>query len=101
MRRWPYILVVDEPGSPEDHWAVNPQLVVVSVTPFGCTGPWISRPATEFTLQAAAGSTGHRGAPEREPLAAGGVIGEWVAGTYAAFGAIAALRSAGTSSGVR
>ncbi|HMC67635.1 MAG TPA: CoA transferase, partial [Mycobacteriales bacterium] len=26
--------------------------VVVTITPFGCDGPWVGRAATEFTLQA-------------------------------------------------
>lgn len=87
------MLVVDGPIAPEELWTSNPRLVVVSITPFGCDGPWTDRPATEFTLQAAAGSTGHRGLPEREPLSAGGRLGEWITGTYAALGAIAALRT--------
>jgi crotonobetainyl-CoA:carnitine CoA-transferase CaiB-like acyl-CoA transferase len=74
--------------------AHNPALVVVSITPFGQGGPWRDRPATEFTLQAWCGSTGSRGEPERPPVAAGGRIGEWVAGTYAAVGAVAAWRTA-------
>src|SRR5260370_34415927 len=55
------VLVVDGPIAPEELWRRNPRLVVVSITPFGSDGPWANRPATEFTLQAAAGSTGHRG----------------------------------------
>ncbi len=72
----------------------RPQLVVVTISPFGSTGPWADRPATEFTLQAACGSTGGRGLPTGPPLAAGGRLGEWLAGTYAAVGALAALREA-------
>ena len=53
-----------------------------------------AHPSTEFTLQAACGSTGQRGLPEQPPLAAGGRIGEWVTGTYAALGAMAAYREA-------
>ena len=75
-------------------WLANPALVVVTITPFGCDGPWVERPSTEFTLQAACGSTGQRGLPEQPPLAAGGRIGEWVTGTYAALGAVAAYREA-------
>src|SRR5690606_25620912 len=45
----------------------HPHLVVVSITPFGRTGPWAGRPATEFTLQAACGSTGSRGVAGRPP----------------------------------
>src|SRR2546421_8683593 len=74
---------------------VTPSQVVVCITPFGLDGPWTGRPATEFTLQAAAGSTGHRGLPEHEPLAAGGRLGEWLTGTYAAVAAIAALLRVG------
>ncbi|MEX2254842.1 MAG: CoA transferase [Acidimicrobiia bacterium] len=72
----------------------NPALVVVSITPFGQSGPWRDRAATEFTLQAWCGSTGSRGEPERPPVAAGGRIGEWVAGTYAAVAAVAARGAA-------
>ena len=88
------MLVADEPVDLPAAWAENPALVVVTITPFGCEGPWAGRPATEFTLQAACGSTATRGLPENPPLAAGGRLGEWLAGTYAAVGAVAALRSA-------
>jgi crotonobetainyl-CoA:carnitine CoA-transferase CaiB-like acyl-CoA transferase len=88
------VLVADEPLDVKAEWAHNPALVVVTVTPFGCDGPWADRPATEFTLQAACGSTATRGLPEQPPLAAGGRLGDWLAGTYAAIGATAALRSA-------
>jgi crotonobetainyl-CoA:carnitine CoA-transferase CaiB-like acyl-CoA transferase len=72
----------------------NHAAVIVTITPFGCQGPWVGRPWTEFTLQAACGSTGQRGLPERPPLAAGGRIGEWAAGTFAAVAALAAHREA-------
>ena len=71
--------------------ARHPALVVVTISPFGFDGPWAGRPATEFTLQAWSGSTGSRGLPDREPLAAGGRLGEWLTGTYAAVGTLAAL----------
>ena len=32
--------------------AGHPSVVVVSITPYGTTGPWADRRATEFTLQA-------------------------------------------------
>ena len=68
--------------------------VVVSITPFGCDGPWVGRACTEFTLQAWAGATGSRGYPESPPIAVGGRLGEWATGTYAGMAAIAALRAA-------
>ena len=70
--------------------AQTPRQVVVTITAYGTTGPWATRPATEFTMQAEAGSTGGRGLPEDPPLAAGGRVGEWVAGAYAAVGALGA-----------
>ena len=78
----------------------NRALSLVSVTPWGTGGPWAGRPASEFTLQAATGSTDHRGLDSRGPVAAGGRIGEWVAGTYAALGGLLAWLSArGTGRG--
>ncbi len=74
--------------------AQNPALSLVSISPWGGTGPWAERPATEFTLQAATGSTAHRGLRDREPVAAGGRIGEWIAGGFAAVGALFAWLSA-------
>lgn len=72
----------------------RPDLVVVSISPFGRGGPWERRPATEFTLQAACGSTGSRGTADRPPVYAGGRLGEWIAGSYAAVAALAARRRA-------
>ena len=87
------LLVTDGPIDVEQVWDANPGLVVVTITPFGADGPWSGRPATEFTLQACAGSTGHRGgpSPSRWPRAAG-----WASGSRAPTpqGALAALRSA-------
>ncbi|MCU1457021.1 MAG: L-carnitine dehydratase/bile acid-inducible protein [Actinomycetia bacterium] len=93
------IVVADAGFDVDAARARNPALVVVSITPFGLSGPWVGRPATEFTMQASCGSTGGRGLPDRPPLAAGGGIGEWQAGSYAAVGALAAWMGA-RSSGV-
>lgn len=65
-------------------------LVIVTLSPFGLTGPYRSRPATEFTLQAESGTLGLRARPDQPPLQAGGRIFEWVLGSYAAVGALAA-----------
>ena len=74
--------------------ANNPTLSVVSISPWGGTGPWADRPATEFTLQAAMGSIAYRGLPDGVPVAAAGRLGEWLAGIYAAVGALSAWLSA-------
>ncbi|HUE07773.1 MAG TPA: CoA transferase [Acidimicrobiales bacterium] len=89
-----HVLICNEPPTDDEVDRARPDLVVVTITPFGRSGPWVGRPWTEFTLQAACGSTGNRGLPERPPLSAGGRIGEWVAGTYAALAALAAGREA-------
>ncbi len=74
--------------------ARRPALSLVSISPWGGTGPWADRPCTEFTLQAATGSSGSRGLHDRTPVAAGGRLGEWIAGSFAAVGAIGAWLSA-------
>jgi crotonobetainyl-CoA:carnitine CoA-transferase CaiB-like acyl-CoA transferase len=78
----------------EDLQRENPRLSVVSISPWGLEGPDANRPATEFTLQAATGSIDYRGLPGRKPVAAGGRIGEWAAGSFAAPAAISAALSA-------
>src|SRR5262249_42919635 len=70
--------------------ARNDAASLVSISWFGRSGPWADRVATEFTLQAWAGSTASRGTRERPPLAAGGRLGEWLGAGYAAIGALAA-----------
>ena len=72
----------------------NPGLCLVSITPFGQSGPWRDRSNTEFTLQAAVGSIGYRGLPGRKPVAAGGRLGEWAVGIFAAVGGLCAWLSA-------
>ena len=72
----------------------HPSLVVLSLTPYGLTGPWADRKATEFTLQAESGSLGIRGRMGREPYQAGGRLTEWAAGTYGAVAALAAVLGA-------
>jgi crotonobetainyl-CoA:carnitine CoA-transferase CaiB-like acyl-CoA transferase len=69
-------------------------LVVLSITPFGRSGPYAQRPATEFTVQAESGSLATRGLPDRPPFAAGGRIGDYVGGTFAAVAALAAVQRA-------
>jgi crotonobetainyl-CoA:carnitine CoA-transferase CaiB-like acyl-CoA transferase len=72
----------------------HPRAVLLSITPWGHSGPWRHRPATEFILQAESGSLSGRGLLEQPPVMAGGRITEWVAGTYAAVAALAAAREA-------
>jgi crotonobetainyl-CoA:carnitine CoA-transferase CaiB-like acyl-CoA transferase len=73
-----------------------PHLIVTTITPFGLDSPWRDRPATELTLQAWSGGVVGlgRGDPDCPPVAVGGQIGEWLTGTYAAIGTLAALARA-------
>ena len=79
---------------PEQVWKDNRSVSWVSISPFGSGGPWSNRPATEFTLQAWCGSTAARGTMERPPIAAGGRLGEWLGGAFAAAAALTAHQSA-------
>jgi crotonobetainyl-CoA:carnitine CoA-transferase CaiB-like acyl-CoA transferase len=72
--------------------AADPRLVVCSVTPYGLTGPYAGRPATEFTVQAECGSVAGRGTMDRPPVQAGGRVLEWSAGVTAAAASLAVLR---------
>jgi crotonobetainyl-CoA:carnitine CoA-transferase CaiB-like acyl-CoA transferase len=72
--------------------ARDPGLVLVSITPYGLTGPDADRPATEFTIQADSGALGVRGRADRPPIQMGGRVVEWVAGAYGAVAALAARR---------
>ncbi|HJW68506.1 MAG TPA: CoA transferase, partial [Candidatus Binatia bacterium] len=75
---------------PAEVWRRNERASFVSISPFGRGGPWSQRPATEFTLQALCGSTACRGTLDRPPIAAGGRLGEWLGGAYAAVAALTA-----------
>jgi crotonobetainyl-CoA:carnitine CoA-transferase CaiB-like acyl-CoA transferase len=80
---------------------VGQSAVVAAISPFGTTGPYVDEQivANEFILQALCGSVASRGWPGSEPLQAGGRIGEWLAGTFAAVVAAAAVRHASNGGG--
>jgi crotonobetainyl-CoA:carnitine CoA-transferase CaiB-like acyl-CoA transferase len=72
---------------------INPGLVVVRISDYGQEGPRRDRPATPLTVQAASGWVNTRELG-RAPVQAGARISEYVAGGYAALGALTALRVA-------
>ncbi|MGE2816035.1 CoA transferase [Mycobacterium heidelbergense] len=72
--------------------ADSPRAVIVTISDFGWTGPYADRAASEFTLQAWAGSPGFRGDPAGPPITIGGDLGEYMGGVFAAFGALAVRR---------
>ena len=77
---------------------IKPNIVVVRISSFGQEGPLRDRATTSLTLQAAAGWVNVR-EPGRAPVQAGARIPEYIAGSYAALGALTALRvaAAGTN----
>jgi crotonobetainyl-CoA:carnitine CoA-transferase CaiB-like acyl-CoA transferase len=77
---------------PQRLLAESPRVVICTISDFGWTGPYADRTASEFTLQAWAGSPGFRGDPAGPPIAIGGDLGEYMGGVYAAFGALALRR---------
>lgn len=64
--------------------ALNPGLVMTSVTPFGQTGPYKNYQYTELTVFATGGGMHREGIPERHPLMYGGEIAQYFTGTAAA-----------------
>lgn len=86
-----HLLVEDGRLPVEDIAARHPHLVVVSVTPFGRSGPDAGRPATEIVAYAAAGAMSSTGLPDREPLHLGGHLVQAQAGNVAALAALAAV----------
>jgi crotonobetainyl-CoA:carnitine CoA-transferase CaiB-like acyl-CoA transferase len=94
------LLIEDLPPGAVDRAALrerHPGLVILSITPFGLTGPLAERPATEFTIQAESGSIGSRLRPGGEPFRAGGRVAEWAGACFAAVAALAAVRRAQTT----
>ena len=74
-----------------------PSLVILAFSPFGATGPYKSRPATAFTVEAESGAMSTRGRPDQPPIQVGGRLFEWLMGSYSAVAALAAARRAKTT----
>jgi CoA:oxalate CoA-transferase len=72
---------------------INPRLVVASITGYGATGPYADRPAFDFVIQALSGFMSANGEPEGPPLRCAPPITDLVAGLYAAYGIVNALRA--------
>ncbi|MCC5969118.1 MAG: CoA transferase [Pararhodobacter sp.] len=72
---------------------LNPRLVTCSINGFGSTGPYADRPAFDFITQAMSGFMSVNGAADQPPLRSGQPITDLVAGLYAAYGAVNALRA--------
>jgi crotonobetainyl-CoA:carnitine CoA-transferase CaiB-like acyl-CoA transferase len=71
--------------------ALNPGLVVCSLSGFGDSGPYRDRPSFDFIAQAMSGLMSVTGTPDGPPLRAGPPIADLVAGLYGAIGVCASL----------
>jgi crotonobetainyl-CoA:carnitine CoA-transferase CaiB-like acyl-CoA transferase len=71
--------------------ARNPRLVHCSITGFGRTGPWATRPGYDPLAQAAGGILSVTGEPERPGVRVGVSLVDQGTGLWAALGVIAAL----------
>ncbi|MCE9622639.1 MAG: CoA transferase [Actinomycetia bacterium] len=76
-----------------------PHLTVAVITPYGLTGPWAGRAASDLTLQAAAGGMAPRGAIGKAPLMVGGEPSYWFAGAVAAASVLGVLPRHATGGG--
>jgi hypothetical protein len=83
--------------SPERLWETNPGLIIVRVTGFGQTGPYAPRAGYGSIGEAMGGLRHLTGEADRPPSRAGVSMGDSLAGTYAALGAMAALNARTTT----
>jgi crotonobetainyl-CoA:carnitine CoA-transferase CaiB-like acyl-CoA transferase len=69
-----------------------PGLIYCSITGFGQTGPYASRPGYDSLIQAMGGVMSITGAPDGEPQKVGASVADTFAGLYGCIGILAALR---------
>jgi crotonobetainyl-CoA:carnitine CoA-transferase CaiB-like acyl-CoA transferase len=75
----------------DDLARVNPGLVYCSITGFGQTGPYRSRPGYDFMIQAMGGLMSVTGEPDGAPMKVGVAITDLLTGMYSATAVLAAL----------
>ena len=75
----------------DDLAEINHGVILVSVTPFGQTGPWRGYQATDLVAYAASGQSYVNGSPDREPLKEPGDESCFQTGACAFLGAMTAL----------
>ena len=69
-----------------------PRLIYCSVTGFGQTGPYASRPGYDALIQAMGGAMSLTGEPDGEPMKLGVSIADIMSGMYAGVSILAAVR---------
>ncbi len=73
--------------------ALNPAIIMCSISGFGQTGPMASAPAYDIVAQALGGMMSITGNPGGDPLRCGVSVGDLCAALYAIVGIMAALRT--------
>ncbi|OHO35519.1 hypothetical protein HMPREF2690_01260 [Corynebacterium sp. HMSC034E11] len=76
---------------PKDLLAINPRLVVTSISGFGQTGSLAKEPAYDLVAQAMSGLMSITGWPNSKPTRVGISLGDLIPGLYAAIGTVSAL----------
>jgi len=82
---------------PEQLWAVQPRLIVCSLSGFGRTGPLADQPGYDLAIQAMSGLMSITGQPGGEPTKVGVAIADVLTGLYAANAILACLLARGQS----
>lgn len=72
---------------------LNPKLIMVSITPFGQTGPYSGYQGTDMVVHAFSGEMYLAGRPNREPLKKGGSLAEYHGGLNGYLGALSIIQS--------
>jgi crotonobetainyl-CoA:carnitine CoA-transferase CaiB-like acyl-CoA transferase len=72
--------------------AINPGLIYCSISGYGQTGPYASRPGYDFVAQAESGLMSVTGEIDGDPQRVGSPVGDVSAGMYACIAILAALR---------
>jgi crotonobetainyl-CoA:carnitine CoA-transferase CaiB-like acyl-CoA transferase len=72
--------------------AINPGLIYCSISGYGQTGPYASRPGYDFVAQAESGLMSVTGEIDGEPQRVGSPVGDVSAGMFACMSILAALR---------
>ncbi|MDP9143929.1 MAG: CoA transferase [Actinomycetota bacterium] len=70
---------------------LNPKLIYASISAFGAEGPYAERAGIDIVFQGEAGMISITGGPKGKPMKTATTIGDYVAGTNAAFAISAAL----------
>jgi crotonobetainyl-CoA:carnitine CoA-transferase CaiB-like acyl-CoA transferase len=79
--------------TPDALLAVNPRLVVCSISGFGRTGPWSELPGYDFAIQALSGLMSITGPPDGPPYKVGVAVADVLTGLYAAVAVLACLKA--------